>query len=264
VSDNLNYYYIKLKESYFDQDNIKILESLPNGHIYSLIILKLYLKSAKSEGRLMMTPSIPYDPEKVEILANVLGHDISHVKEALRLGLELDLITIIKGYEIWMTDIQNFIGKSSTEADRKRKYRNHITSDGQMSGQISDKSPPEIEKEIEIEKEAPAMKRAYELSCLIKTLHKQFDKKYSGDPNLWTQDIEKLLRIDHRGYDEIKQVIHWCKTPENFWFSNIMSGKNLRKQYPKLLAQMKNDQKKGPELIEIQLDQEPLEFGSLL
>jgi hypothetical protein len=55
-------------------------------------------------------------------------------------------------------DIQNYIGKSSTEADRKRLYRGRIESEkllisGQMSGQNSDKTPPEIEIEIELEKD---------------------------------------------------------------------------------------------------------------
>lgn len=154
MADNKAYYYIKLKESYFDQDNIKILESLDNGYIYSLILIKLYLKASKSNGRLMMTSTIPYNPEKVEILSKVIGHDVAHVKEAIRAGVELDLMTIIDGREIWLNDIQNFIGQSSTEADRKRLYRKKLTKKleiGQMSGQISDKNPPELEIELEID-----------------------------------------------------------------------------------------------------------------
>ena len=51
-----------------------------------------------------------------------------------------------------------FIGKR-TEADRKREYRLRIEVEkdrvGQMSGQISDKYPPkiEIEKELELDKD---------------------------------------------------------------------------------------------------------------
>ena len=53
-----------------------------------------------------------------------------------------------------MLDIQNFIGKSSTEADRIRKYRNKIDEDKKLLDndvvQMYDKSTPEIEIEIEI------------------------------------------------------------------------------------------------------------------
>ena len=57
-----------------------------------------------------------------------------------------------------MSDIQNFIGKSSTEAERKKKYREKIAQEkklivqekmGQMSGRVSDKRTPEIKIELE-------------------------------------------------------------------------------------------------------------------
>ena len=154
MADNEKYYYIKLKDSYFDQDNIKVLESMKNGHLYSLIIIKLYLKASKTDGQLMMTQRIPYDPSNVDTLASVLGHDVDHVKEAIRLGVQLDLIKIIDGKEIWMTEIQNMIGQSSTEADRIRLYRKKLDAKALPESkdvQMYDKSTPEIEKEIELE-----------------------------------------------------------------------------------------------------------------
>ena len=79
------------------------------------------------------------------------------------------MVEVLDNGAIYMLDIQNFIGKSSTEADRKRIYRARIDAEKnalllqtgqmseQMSGQTSDKCPdkttPEIELEIEIERE---------------------------------------------------------------------------------------------------------------
>ena len=34
TSDNRKYYYLKLKESYFDDDAIVLLESMPDGILY--------------------------------------------------------------------------------------------------------------------------------------------------------------------------------------------------------------------------------------
>ena len=146
---NKKYYYIKLKDSYFEQDNIKVLESMPNGYVYSLIIIKLYLKAASHNGQLMMTSKIPYDPSNIDILASVIQHDVDHIKEAIKMAVKIDLITIIDGKELWMNDIQNMIGKSSTEADRIRAYRKQLGDGVQMY----DKCTPEIEIEIDIEKE---------------------------------------------------------------------------------------------------------------
>ena len=50
MSDNRKYYYLKLKESYFDDDAIVLLESMQDGMLYSNILLKLYLKSLKNGG----------------------------------------------------------------------------------------------------------------------------------------------------------------------------------------------------------------------
>ena len=47
-----------------------------------------------------------------------------------------------------MSDIQSYIGKSSTEADRKREYRKRIEME---KGQMSVQCPLEIEKELELD-----------------------------------------------------------------------------------------------------------------
>ena len=57
MSDNRKYYYLKLKENYFDDDSIVLLESMQDGVLYSNILLKLYLKSLKHGGRLQLDRS---------------------------------------------------------------------------------------------------------------------------------------------------------------------------------------------------------------
>ncbi|EMW5712290.1 TPA: phage replisome organizer N-terminal domain-containing protein, partial [Enterococcus faecium] len=52
MADNKRYYYLKLKENFFDSDEMVLLESMPDGYIYSNILLKLYLRSLKHEGKL--------------------------------------------------------------------------------------------------------------------------------------------------------------------------------------------------------------------
>ena len=73
MADNRKYYYLKLKEGFFESDEIKILESMKDGHMYSNILLKLYLKSLRNEGRLMYRNVIPYTPE---ILATLVGRTL--------------------------------------------------------------------------------------------------------------------------------------------------------------------------------------------
>ena len=60
MADNRKYYYLKLKESFFDGDSIVLLESMPDGILFSNILMKLYLKSLKNGGKLQLDEHIPY------------------------------------------------------------------------------------------------------------------------------------------------------------------------------------------------------------
>lgn len=138
MADNRKYYYLKLKEGFFESEEIKILESMKDGYIYSNILLKLYLKSLRNEGRLMYRNVIPYTPE---IIATLVGHQVGTVERALKIFRKLELIEILDNGAIYMMDIQNFIGKSSTEADRQREYYNRVKDEKALLGEQAENAP---------------------------------------------------------------------------------------------------------------------------
>ncbi|HEL0506387.1 TPA: phage replisome organizer N-terminal domain-containing protein [Streptococcus equi subsp. zooepidemicus] len=148
MADNKKYYYLKLKENFFESDEAIILESMPDGYIYSNILLKLYLRSLKNDGLLMFNNLIPYN---AQMLATITRHQVGTVEKAIQIFRDLQLIEILDNGAIYMINIQNFVGKSSTDADRKRIGRSKVKQIGQMSAKCTEKSPPEIE--IETEKE---------------------------------------------------------------------------------------------------------------
>lgn len=158
MADNKKYYYLKLKENFFESDEAIILESMPDGYLYSNILLKLYLRSLKNDGLLMFNNLIPYN---AQMLATITRHQIGTIEKAIQIFQQLKLIEILDNGAIYMSNIQNFVGKSSTEGDRKRAKRAQNKLIRQMSGQMSDKRPPEIEidteteikKDIELKKE---------------------------------------------------------------------------------------------------------------
>lgn len=156
MADNKKYYYMRLKENFFDSDEMIILENMDNGDgiIYSNILLKLYLRSLKYEGRLMFNERIPFNPQ---MLSTIVRHPVGVVEKALKAFVDLGLVEVMDNGAIYMLDIQNFIGKTTTEADRKKKYRARIAQEkgnvlgsGQMSRQTSDKRTPELELEKEL------------------------------------------------------------------------------------------------------------------
>ncbi|HEL1708904.1 TPA: phage replisome organizer N-terminal domain-containing protein [Streptococcus suis] len=147
MADNKKYYYLKLKDNFFESDEAIILESMPDGYIYSNILLKLYLRSLKNNGLLMFNDLIPYN---AQMLATITRHHVGVIEKAIQIFQQLRLIEILDNGAIYMTNIQNFVGKSSTDADRKRAEYNKIKRVGEISTIETDKTPPEIEIEKDI------------------------------------------------------------------------------------------------------------------
>lgn len=179
MSDNKKYYYLRLKDNFFDSDELKILESMKDGYLYSNILLKLYLRSLKNDGKLVVNKRIPYN---AEMLASVTGHQVGTIKQALSMFKELGLIEVLENGAIYMLDIQNFIGKGSTEADRRRVYDRKITQEKELLKtesvrnlrEISEKSTPEIE--IELEKDIEIEKEIHSSAKSTTTKRKRFEK----------------------------------------------------------------------------------------
>nr|UVY16178.1 MAG: replisome organizer [Bacteriophage sp.] len=123
MADNQKYYYMRLKQDFFETEEMIILESMQDGYLYSNILLKLYLRSLKRDGKLMFNDAIPYS---AEVLATVTRHNVGTIEKAMDVFQKLGLVEVMDDGAIYMLQIQNFIGKSSTEAERKRRYRDKI------------------------------------------------------------------------------------------------------------------------------------------
>ena len=147
MADNRKYYYLKLKENYFDEDVIVLLENQPDGFLYSNILLKLYLKSLKNGGKLQLDENKPYT---AQMIATITHQQVGTVERALRLFMELGLVEVLNDGAFYMSNIELLIGQSSTEGERKRRARMELQKIPQA---IADICPPEIEikKEIDIE-----------------------------------------------------------------------------------------------------------------
>ena len=139
MSDNKKYYYLKLKEDFFDNEEMKVLESMKNGVEYQNVYLKMCLLSLKSDGALLFKNMLPYS---IEMLSSVLRVNIDTVKTAIEIFQKIGLITVTDTETIYMTDIQTLVGQSSTEAERVKRYRQNL----------AQKKQEQIEASSEIER----------------------------------------------------------------------------------------------------------------
>ncbi len=198
MADNRKYYYLKLKENYFDDDSIVLLESMQDGILYSYILLKLYLKSLKHGGRLQLDESIPYTPQ---MIATITRQQIGTVERAIKIFLQLGLMEQMPDGAFYMSNIELLIGQSSTEGERKRRARqaNRIALNpgGQMSAHCPDIRPPEIERELEIEKERELEKGHAAPTALGRYQNVVLSDKEQAElqadfPTVWQEYIERL------------------------------------------------------------------------
>lgn len=115
--------------------------------------------------------------------------------------------------------------KRTAESQQKDTYKNGkngkngIKIKDTMSQKFCDDSPPII---------------------LSKYLYQKIltndEKAKEPDFQKWAEHMDKLLRIDKRGEEEVRRVIQFCQT-DNFWKSNILSTKKLREKFSTLLIQ---------------------------
>ena len=156
MADNRKYYYLKLKENYFDEDAIVLLESMQDGVLYSNILLKLYLKSLKNGGKLQLDENIPYT---AQMIATITRQQVGTVERALQIFMKLGLVEPLQNGALYMSNIELLIGQSSTEGERKRRARRALQEQAALPEAVADKCPPYAadicppERELEIKRE---------------------------------------------------------------------------------------------------------------
>lgn len=153
--DKKRYFWLKLKEDFFDDDAISWLEEQSNGKEYALFYLKLCLKSLKNDGVLIRTVGnilVPYDAKK---LSEITRTDEDTVIVALELLKSIGLVEIQENGALYMTQLVNMIGSETNGAERKRRYREaqKALKQGDNVPELSQRCPANRPLELELDKE---------------------------------------------------------------------------------------------------------------
>ena len=222
MSNNKKYYYLKLKENFFNSDEIILIESMQDGMLFSNILLKLYLLSLKFNGFLRLNENMNYT---AQMIATLTRHEVGTVERALKVFYEFGLILSTADGSIYMADIEGMVGESSTEADRKRLARANAN-----KGEMADKCPPNVQAlsenrppEIEIEKKKD-----------IKTEIDSDRELYGRHKNVSLTPSEyELLQKDYPVYADkyIERLSEYMET----------KGKSYSNHYATILSWLKQD-----------------------
>lgn len=194
ANDSKRYYWLKLKEDFFQDDVIEWLEEQANGKDYVLFYLKLCLKSLKNNGVLIRQVGnmlVPYDVEK---LAEITKTNADTVAVALKVFEQIGLVEVQEGGQLYLTHLQAMVGSETAAAERKRLQRA-----GTKAGQTGDIVPQsksiEIrDKNLELKKEKDNKPARHKYGNYQNVLLSDDDleKLKSEFPKDWERRIERL------------------------------------------------------------------------
>ena len=237
MAENKKYFWLKLKENFFDEKHIKFLRKLPDGDKLVITYLKMQLKSLRTEGFIKYDKILPSNEEE---LAMILDEDINIVKLTINALVQAKAIEILDDGSFYMITMQDLIGKEGESAERVRKFREKQK---QLMLQCNDDvTKCNTEKEIDIEKEKEKEKEVAEII-----------KYYEENIGAITPAVAELL-LDYLKDMDYKLIIEAIKISV---LANKRTGRYINgilrdwtKKGYKVLADIENEKKENKTNIE--------------
>ena len=114
------YYWLKLKDNFFNQKEVKKLRRIAGGDTYTIIYLKLQLLSIKKEGIIEFEGT---EKDLAEQLSYEIDEDIDNIQITLSFLIANNLIEEISENNFLLTKVPDCIGKEGASAERVRRHR---------------------------------------------------------------------------------------------------------------------------------------------
>ena len=115
------YYWIKLKNNFFSQREIKKLRSIAGGDTYVIIYLRLQLHSLENVGKILYAET---EESIYEQLSYELDEDQQNIQVTMKFLVNHRLIEMVNDQDISMVETKELIGSECDSASRVRRYRN--------------------------------------------------------------------------------------------------------------------------------------------
>ena len=158
------YYWLKLKDNFFNQKEVKKLRRIAGGDTYTIIYLKMQLLSIKKDGIIEFEGT---EKDLAEQLSYEIDEDLNNIQVTLSFLKVNNLIEEISENNFLLTKVPDCIGKEGASAERVRRHRERkallekekeqkmLQCNGEVtnSNDVVIESNTEIEIEKEIEKE---------------------------------------------------------------------------------------------------------------
>lgn len=165
MSDNKRYYWLKLKNDFFDSRKMKKLRKVAGGDTYTIIYLKLQLLSIDNEGLIEFEGT---DEDIYQQLSLDIDEEIDDIKMTLAFCNANNLIEYVDD-DVYLSEVPALIGSETASTRRSRKHRKKqkelqsnkkaLQSNGQALQCNTGATKRNTEIDIEIDKEIESRDR---------------------------------------------------------------------------------------------------------
>lgn len=198
------YYWLKLKEDFFEQRVIKKLRKIAGGDTYTIIYLKLQLLAMKNDGKLVFEN---VEDDFASEMALELDEDVENVKVTLMYLEKNNLIETISNEEYFLPEVLAVTGSETASAIRVREHREKKKALQCNNNVITKKQDViEVKQEcsVEKEKEKDITTNINNLENIIED-QEQKEKVVVNSNGALQQEIKMLLGLRKiKPYDIIK------------------------------------------------------------
>lgn len=156
------YYWLKLKDNFFNQKEVKKLRRIAGGDTYTIIYLKMQLLSIKKDGIIEFEGT---EKDLAEQLSYEIDEDLNNIQVTLSFLKVNNLIEEISENNFLLTKVPDCIGKEGASAERVRRHRERkallekekeqkmLQCNGEVTNSNNAVIKSNTEKEKEIEKD---------------------------------------------------------------------------------------------------------------
>ena len=216
VTENRRYYWLQLKDDFFNSKEMKLMRKLPGGEEITIIYLKMMLASLAEQGKL-------YFEGLAEDLAEELSLIIDEDPEAIRLTLmfltKKKLLTTSDNYQFNLEQVPEMVGSETASTRRSRKHRE--TQKLLQCNTTATKGNGDIDIDIDIDKGQKPQPDVYEE--IIKYLNEKTGSHFKSTSKSTQRLINGRLSENYT-IEDFKYVID-VKTNE--WKNNTKMSKYL-------------------------------------
>nr|DAE10514.1 MAG TPA: replisome organizer [Siphoviridae sp. ctJER10] len=197
MAEPKRYFWLKLHKDFFQRKEIKRLRKIAGGDTYTIIYLKMLLRSIMSEGKLY------FDGLEEDFAAEValdLDESEENVQITITYLLNSGLLEMCSDDEYYLPDTKNSTGCETAVAARVRRHREkqkalHCNADVTQVKHLCN-GEIEIEKELDKEKDIEIEHRDRDITISTTRENKEIENSQSLTPmsnidiyDLWTNSF---------------------------------------------------------------------------